>query len=453
MQTETIVAQATPLGRGGIGIIRVSGPKVKEVAVSILGSVPKPRHADYRLFYDGTGQILDQGIALFFPKPHSFTGEDVLEFHGHGGPVLLDLLLQHILTHDSVRLAKPGEFSEQAFLNDKIDLTQAEAIADLINANSTQAVRSAMASLQGVFANKINQLVDGLIALRIYVEAAIDFPEEEIDFLSDGKVGNHLDLLLEQLSAVEEEARQGALLQEGMKVVIVGRPNAGKSSLLNALAGRERAIVTDIAGTTRDTLQEQIQIDGMPLHIIDTAGLRDTNDQIEQIGIQRAWDVITTADRVLFIVDSTTTPGLSPPNLWPEFIQKLPQNMPLTLIRNKADLSQEKIQIAEIETYPVITVSAKTGLGLPELRQHLKSCMGYTQNTEGRFLARRRHLEALTTAKQHLEAGYEQLHTYHAGELLAEELRLAQSALNQITGTFTSDDLLGKIFGSFCIGK
>lgn len=450
---ETIVAQATPPGRGGIGIIRISGPEVKAVATQVLGSVPKPRQADYRPFYDTDQQVVDKGIALFFPKPHSFTGEDVLELHGHGGPVVLDLLLRHILSLKAVRLAKPGEFSERAFLNDKIDLTQAEAIADLINANSVQAARSAMVSLQGVFSDKINQLVERLIALRIYVEAAIDFPDEEIDFWTDTKVSSQLDQLLAQVKAIEEEARQGTLLQEGMQVVIAGRPNVGKSSLLNALSGRERAIVTHIAGTTRDTLQEHIQIDGMPLHIIDTAGLHDTDDEVEQIGIERAWQAIGSADRILFIVDSTCTPNLDPTALWPEFMTKLPANTAITLIRNKADLSQEAISLNHIRGYPVLSLSAKTGRGITELRQHLKSCMGYNQNSEGGFLARRRHLEALTCAKQHLETGYEQLHSYHAEELLAEELRLAQSALNEITGAFSSDNLLEQIFGSFCIGK
>lgn len=453
IHTETIVAQATPPGRGGVGILRVSGPEAKAVAKAILGKIPKPRYAEYLPFYDANQTVLDQGIALFFSGPNSFTGEDVLELQGHGGPVVLDLLLQHILKVKAVRLARPGEFSEQAFLNDKIDLTQAEAIADLIDASSEQAARSAMISLQGVFSEKINQLVDELIQLRIYVEAAIDFPEEEIDFLSDGKVVAHLDRVLEQLRAVQQEARQGALLQEGMNVVIAGRPNAGKSSLLNALAGKERAIVTEIEGTTRDLLREHIHIDGMPLHIIDTAGLREAHDEVERIGIDRAWNAISQADLVLFMVDGSTTPRVSPTELWPEFMQRLPNNVLLTVLRNKVDITGESVNDGEIGKYPVISLSAKTGQGVDLLRQHLKDRMGYTQGTEGGFLARRRHLDALETAHIHVQQGQEQLHVYRAGELLAEELRLAQMALNQITGEFNSDDLLGRIFGSFCIGK
>ncbi|MBJ7222201.1 MULTISPECIES: tRNA uridine-5-carboxymethylaminomethyl(34) synthesis GTPase MnmE [unclassified Brenneria] len=451
--TDTIVAQATPPGRGGVGILRISGAAASAVAQAVLGKLPKPRHADYLPFRDTDGNPLDQGIALWFPGPNSFTGEDVLELQGHGGPVILDILLQRILALPDVRIARPGEFSERAFLNDKLDLAQAEAIADLIDASSEQAARSALNSLQGAFSARINHLVEALTHLRIYVEAAIDFPDEEIDFLSDGKIEGQLNQVMANLDAVRAEAHQGSLLREGMKVVIAGRPNAGKSSLLNALAGREAAIVTDIAGTTRDVLREHIHIDGMPLHIIDTAGLRDANDEVERIGIERAWQEIEQADRVLFMVDGTTTQAGEPAAIWPEFMARLPKTLPITVVRNKADITGEPLGIEDVNTYSLIRLSARTGEGIDTLRDHLKQSMGFTSNTEGGFLARRRHLQALEQAAQHLTQGKDQLVSAYAGELLAEELRLAQQALSEITGEFTSDDLLGRIFSSFCIGK
>ncbi|OSN09658.1 tRNA modification GTPase [Lonsdalea britannica] len=451
--TDTIVAQATPPGRGGVGILRISGSAASAVAQAILGKLPRPRYADYLPFRDADGSVLDQGIALWFPNPNSFTGEDVLELQGHGGPVILDLLLKRILTLPGVRIARPGEFSERAFLNDKLDLAQAEAIADLIDASSEQAARSAVNSLQGVFSSRIHQLVEALTHLRIYVEAAIDFPDEEIDFLSDGKIEAQLNTVIADLSGVRAEARQGSLLREGMKVVIAGRPNAGKSSLLNALAGREAAIVTDIAGTTRDVLREHIHIDGMPLHIIDTAGLRDANDEVERIGIERAWQEIEQADRVLFMVDGTTTDASEPAAIWPEFMARLPKTLPITVVRNKADITGETLGIEDVSTHSLIKLSARTGEGVDLLRNHLKESMGFTSNTESGFLARRRHLQALERAAEHLEQGREQLVSAYAGELLAEELRLSQQALSEITGEFTSDDLLGRIFSSFCIGK
>lgn len=450
---DTIVAQATPPGRGGVGILRVSGPKAALIAETVLGKQPKPRYADYLPFRDVDGSVIDQGIAIYFPGPNSFTGEDVLELQGHGGPVILDLLLRRILTVDGIRIANPGEFSERAFLNDKLDLAQAEAIADLIDASSEQAARSAMNSLQGAFSAHINQLVEALTHLRIYVEAAIDFPDEEIDFLSDGKIEAKLDEVVADLEQVRSQARQGSLLREGMKVVIAGRPNAGKSSLLNALAGREAAIVTDIAGTTRDVLREHIHIDGMPLHIIDTAGLREASDEVERIGIERAWKEIEQADRVLFMVDSTTTDATEPQAIWPEFMARLPDTLPVTVIRNKADMTGEQIELVEDTRHPVIRISAREEKGIDLLRDHLKEAMGFSGNTEGGFLARRRHLQALNAAAIHLAQGHEQLVGARSGELLAEELRLAQQALSEITGEFTSDDLLGRIFSSFCIGK
>lgn len=450
---ETIVAQATPIGRGGVGILRVSGPLANEVAKAVVGKELKPRLANYLPFKDEDGTTLDQGIALFFQSPNSFTGEDVLELQGHGGQVVLDLLLKRILRVNGVRLARPGEFSEQAFLNDKLDLAQAEAIADLIDASSEQAARSALKSLQGEFSNKVNQLTDGVIYLRTYVEAAIDFPDEEIDFLADGKIEGHLNEIIAQLERVRSEAKQGSILREGMKVVIAGRPNAGKSSLLNALAGREAAIVTDIAGTTRDVLREHIHIDGMPLHIIDTAGLRDATDEVERIGITRAWNEIEQADRVLLMLDGSDPDSQQPAKVRSEFLAKLPPHIPVTIIRNKTDLTGEGEGISQENGFTVIRLSAQTRQGMDLLREHLKQSMGYQTGTEGGFLARRRHLEALEKAAYHLRQGHVQLTEFHAGELLAEELRMVQSHLSEITGQFTSDDLLSNIFSSFCIGK
>lgn len=457
---DTIAAIATAPGRGGVGIIRVSGDRARAVANAVLGHEPKPRYAHYGPFRGADGTVLDEGIALFFPNPHSFTGEDVLELQGHGGPVVLDLILNDVVSL-GCRLARPGEFSERAFLNDKLDLAQAEAIADLIDSASEQAARCALRSLQGEFSKRVQTLLDELIHLRMYTEAAIDFPEEEIDFLSDGKVEAMLSGVEQALDAVLKEANQGAILREGMNVVIAGRPNAGKSSLLNALAGQERAIVTDIAGTTRDVLKEHIHIDGMPLHIIDTAGLRDAPDEVERIGIQRAWDEISKADRVLLMIDSTTT-ETDPETLLHALYDErgleqatddLLASGRVTVIRNKADLSVETIGLNNGGTYPTITLSAKQNAGVDTLREHLKDIMGYKAGTEGGFLARRRHIDALKRAKDALTCGRQQLEGMGAGELLAEDLRMAQNALSEITGAFTADDLLGEIFGSFCIGK
>lgn len=451
--TDTIAAIATATGRGGVGIVRVSGPKAKQVADQLLSVSLQPRYAHYCDFKSRSGEVLDQGIALFFPGPHSFTGEDVLELQGHGGPVILDLLLREI-TQLGIRLARPGEFSERAFLNDKLDLTQAEAIADLIDASTEQAARNALHSLQGAFSKRIHELVDALIHLRIYVEASIDFPEEEIDFLSDGKVARDLDKIITKLASVFKEARQGALVRDGMRVVIAGRPNAGKSSLLNALSGRESAIVTSIEGTTRDVLREHIHIDGMPLHIIDTAGLRESPDEVEQIGIQRAWQEIQQADRVLLLIDSRQTTLTDPRQIWPEFVDQLDDASKITLVRNKIDLTNEPAALFTPETGATyIGLSAANGAGVDALKQHLKSIMGFSDNGESGFTARRRHLDALERASQYLASGKAQLQGYAAGELLAEDLRHAQNALGEITGEFTPDDLLGRIFSSFCIGK
>jgi tRNA modification GTPase len=450
---DTIAAIATPPGKGGVGIVRVSGPLATQIAQRLLGTDKlTPRYAQYGKFFEQTssGPVdLDQGIALYFPGPKSFTGEDVLELQGHGGPIILDCLLREVI-RAGARMARPGEFSERAFLNNKIDLAQAEAIADLIDSASEQAARQAMRSLQGEFSKEINNLVEAITLLRIYVEAAIDFPEEEIDFISDGRIADELNTIKQQLNKVFNSAKQGSILREGMTVVIAGKPNAGKSSLLNALAGRESAIVTDIAGTTRDVLRENILIDGMPLHIVDTAGLRESNDIVEQEGIKRAWAEIGSADRVLLVIDSTESNNEKFLDIPVEF-EDFAQQGKLSIIYNKCDLSGHKINI-DISEISRLYLSAKQADGIDILRQHLKDCIGY-KDGEGQFIARRRHIEALDRGRQHLLEGEQQLQRYNAGELLAEELRICQNALAEITGEFSSDDLLGRIFSSFCIGK
>lgn len=452
--SDTIVAQATPPGRGGIAVLRVSGPHAESVALQVLGKVPPARYASYLPFLAGDGAVLDWGIALWFPAPHSFTGEDVLELHGHGGPVVINMLLKRIAALPNVRIAQPGEFSQRAFLNDKIDLAQAEAIADLIDARSEQAARSALASLQGVFSTQINQLVEALTQLRIHVEAAIDFPDEEIDPLATSNLQSQLDVILATLTQINEQAKQGACLREGLNVVIAGLPNAGKSSLLNMLSGHETAIVTPIAGTTRDILREHIHLDGIPLHIIDTAGLRDTTDEVERIGIERAWQAIAQADQILFLVDGTVTNTRHIDAIWPEFAARLPPALPVTLIRNKCDISGEAAQFIDAAPHPVLCLSAATGEGMELLRAHLKASAGLTSNEEGLILARQRHLTALASATATLQQA--KLHfsaTPPPIELLAEDLRIAQQILAQITGDFSADDLLGRIFADFCIGK
>lgn len=449
--SETIAAQATPPGRGGVGIVRVSGALAATVAEAVLGRVPGTRQAELLSFRDASDQVIDEGLAIFFAAPHSFTGEDVLELHGHGGPVVMDVLLNRIYEL-GVRPARPGEFSERAFLNDKMDLVQAEAVADLIESASEQAARLAVRSLQGEFSRRVHQLVDQLTELRIYVESAIDFPEEEIDFLADGQVQLRLDAVLKELEGTIAAAQQGNLLREGMTVVIAGRPNAGKSTLLNALAGRETAIVTDIPGTTRDILREHIHIDGLPLHIIDTAGLRDSDDAVEQEGVRRAWAEIEKADHILLLHDATREFDSDEQALQTQLSQAGP---PLTVVYNKMDLMNKTVDraVSHVQTGEHRFVSAQTGHGLDDLKQHLKESIGYRASGEGQFMARRRHLEALELAHQHLLRGCMQLREFSAGEILAEELRLTQQALGEITGDVTADDLLGKIFSSFCIGK
>jgi len=445
--TATIAAVATPPGRGGIGIVRISGAAVRHIAAGLLGKLPKPRHASFANFLDAASQPIDQGLAIFFPAPHSFTGEDVLELHGHGGPVVLDMLLNRALELGA-QLARPGEFSERAFLNGKLDLAQAEAVADLIEAGSETAARSALHSLEGRFSQRVHALVEGLTRLRLYVEAAIDFPEEEIDFLADERVTQELDVLARDVEKLLASTQQGVLLHDGMTVVLAGPPNAGKSSLLNALAARDTAIVSAIPGTTRDVLRERIHLDGMPLHIVDTAGLRESRDEIESEGIRRAREQMQRADRVLLVLDDAAHGALPA-----EVLQHVPAKLPRSVIRNKIDLTGRAAGVTKKADETEIALSAKTGDGLDDLRQHLKECMGFQTAGEGAFMARRRHLDAIRRAQACLVQGQARLRESRAGELLAEELRQAQQALSEITGEFTPEDLLGKIFSSFCIGK
>ncbi|KTC68769.1 tRNA modification GTPase TrmE [Legionella birminghamensis] len=446
MNSETIVAIATPPGRGGVGIVRVSGSLAYSIGLQLSRQIKLiPRQAIYSNFYNQNQEVIDQGLILYFQNPNSFTGEDVIEFQGHGSPVVLDYLVNECLACGA-RLARPGEFSERAFLNDKIDLTQAEAIADLIHASSLTAARMAVRSLQGEFSKKIHALNEQIIHLRMYVEAAIDFPEEEVDFLSDGKILGQLQTILAELQAIRANANQGALLREGLSIVIVGKPNAGKSTLINHLAGREVAIVTDIAGTTRDIMREEVLLDDLPVHFIDTAGLRESEDTVEQEGIKRAWQAIKQADCVLMIMDITNNqPECSISN---EVKASLPENIPFIKVYNKIDL-RPSLSLPDDES---IYISAKAGKGIEALKNKIKSIVGY-QAAEGQFIARRRHLQALEQAHLFLINGLNQLVELKAGELLAEDLRQAHQQLCEITGEFSSDDLLGKIFSSFCIGK
>ena len=435
-QQDTIAAIATPPGKGGVGVIRLSGPLALDIGEKISARSLPIRKASYAHFKDQNQQIIDSGLAIYFSGPNSFTGEDVVELQGHGGPVIQDLLLKEVISLGA-RQARAGEFSERAFLNDKIDLAQAEAIADLIDSSTAQAAKGAMRSLQGEFSEKVNALLKELIYLRMYVEAAIDFPEEEIDFLADEKVTNSIEALQQSLAKTIKQAGQGAILRHGLKLVIAGKPNAGKSSLLNALSGHEAAIVTDIAGTTRDIVRETIDIDGLPVHIIDTAGLRDSDDTVEKIGIERARKATKDADHVLLLIDATEVEidylGLDQTNS--------------TTVFNKIDLVNEKIKFEGLK------ISAKNGSGIKELRDYIKTLAGYQDENETIFTARRRHITALEEGRDAVERGLEQLKVHNAGELLADELLQAQNALNDITGEFSADDLLGEIFSGFCIGK
>jgi tRNA modification GTPase len=446
---DTIVAAASPPGRGGVGVVRVSGPKAPEIAATLVGDLPVARHATLSRFLDRSGNPIDIGIALFFPGPQSYTGEHVLELQGHGGPVIVEQLVERCIELGA-RRARPGEFTERAFLNDKIDLAQAEAVADLIDAGSRDAARAAMRSLQGEFSSMVQGLTDALIDLRTYVEAAIDFPEEEVDLLGDKELRERLATVRGHFDAVGTAANQGRLLRDGMTVVLAGRPNSGKSSLLNRLAGYEAAIVTAIPGTTRDVLRERIDIDGLPLHVLDTAGLRDSEDEVEREGVRRAAAEMSRADRVLFIIDTSIDPE---GHAFEEERVRLPPDVPVTLVFNKIDLGTG---IPVADTYsgpPRINVSAVTGLGLDLLRAHLKDSVSFQTAGNGSVSARRRHLEALARARECVETAARELEQHRAGELVAEELREGQKALDEITGIFTADDLLGRIFGSFCIGK
>lgn len=449
LEADTVVAVATPPGIGGVGIVRVSGPRAANIAAEVIGSLPAPRHATFCAFHAADGSVIDQGLALYFPAPHSFTGESVLELHGHGGPVVLDILQRRLMALGA-RPARAGEFSERAFLNGKLDLAQAEAVADLIGAASDEAARAALNSLQGAFSVRVHAVVDALIRLRTHVEATIDFPEDELDLLGDRALASQTDAITAQLDELLQDARQGQLLHDGMTVVLVGRTNAGKSSLLNLLAQQDSAIVSPVPGTTRDILRERIQIDGLPLHVLDTAGLRDTHDAIESEGVRRAHDAMRAADRILLVIDDAAEAeeGIR------DLLRAIPPGARTTLIRNKIDLSGRPPGIAAAGRFqmPELALSATTHQGIAELRQHLKTSMGYQVAGEGSFIARRRHLEALQRARRHVLDGRAEISARRA-ELAAESLRLGQQALGEITGEFTSDDLLGRIFSSFCIGK
>jgi len=450
--SETIAALATPVGRGGVGIVRVSGQQASKIAEAVLGRCPQPRLAEYLPFKNTEGEIIDQGIALFFKGPHSFTGEDVLELQGHGGPVVMDMLL-HAVTHFGARLARSGEFSERAFLNDKMDLTQAEAIADLIDAGSEQAARTAMRSLQGAFSTEVHDLVKQVTELRVYVEAAMDFPEEEIDFISEGKISEKIAEQQQTLDSIFERAAQGSLIREGINLVLVGRPNAGKSSLLNALAQREAAIVTDVPGTTRDIVKEVIMLDSLPVHLLDTAGLRETEDVVEKEGMRRTWDAISQADVMILLIDDTD--GFS--RVEQDIIDQCPDSVSIVILFNKCDQSGQQPGVLteldpDLAKHTSLAISAKTGAGVDDLISCIKQLAGMQATGEGAYMARRRHLLELTNAQTHLELAQQQAQQ-NEGELIAEELKLVQQALGQITGEVTSDDLLGKIFSEFCIGK
>jgi tRNA modification GTPase len=445
LNPDTIAAIATPPGNGGVGIIRISGALVTEIAKQLLNKSLTPRHALFTSFIDNDDCVIDSGISLYFPAPASYTGEDILELQGHGGSVVLDMLLRRVLSLGA-RLANPGEFTERAFLNNKLDLAQAEAIADLIESSTEQSVRSAQKSMQGIFSTQINELVTELTELRIYVEAAIDFVDEEIDFLTDGVVENRIIRLLQSIRQIQKTAQQGRLLRDGMTVVLAGKPNAGKSSLLNALAGHEAAIVTDIAGTTRDVLRERIQLDGMPLHIIDTAGLRESDNSIEKEGVRRAHEEIRNADKILLLID-VREPDTE------DLLKTLPTNIDITKVYNKIDLLGIAPEIKQTEDGYSCYLSIKTGEGMDLLKQHLKQSVGFNEATDNVFIARRRHIEALRKGYESVASALYQLQISQAGELVAEDLRQAQLSLGEITGTVTSDDLLGKIFSSFCIGK
>ncbi len=456
MEEDTIAAIATPFGSGGIGVIRISGNEASSCAKAILGKIPAERKAEYLAFYDLDGKELDHGISLFFKGPKSLTGEDVLELQGHGGQIILNMLLSEILKIPNVRMAKPGEFMLRAFLNNKTDLVKAEAIADLISAGSEQAARSAARSMEGKFSSLVNDLTERLTELRVRIEAAIDFPEEDgVDFIQEQGIAEKIRLLISDIESIENSAKNGIALTNGLQVVIAGRPNAGKSSLLNALSGRESAIVTDVAGTTRDALRENICVDGVPIKVTDTAGLHDTNDIVESIGVKRAVDELKTADLALLVLDGSLG-SESNKSIFNEISTFLPRNIRKAIVINKtdiADCNREEYAFTGASLDETFAVSAKTGIGLDELRSFLKNTAGFSGCSEGTFTARKRHIDAIADAKEKVISALGQIEYASAAELAAEDLRLAQNILGEITGTVTSDDLLGKIFGSFCIGK
>jgi len=445
---HTIAAIATAPGRGGIGVVRVSGPRCRAIAEALFGRVPAPRTAELHRFRDAAGEPIDEGIALYFPAPASFTGEDVLELQGHGGPVVMDLLLRRVLDLGA-RVAEPGEFTQRAFLNDKLDLAQAEAVADLIDSGSAQAARAALRSLQGEFSLQVHDLAEAVLELRMWVEAAIDFPDEDVDFLGDRALDARLEFIRHRFAELAETARQGTLLRDGLTLVIAGRPNAGKSSLLNRLAGYDAAIVTPVPGTTRDVLRERIEIDGLPVHVLDTAGLRESPDEVEAEGIRRAHRELARADRVLFVVDASDAAAVA--SIAAD-LAALPTDAPRSVVLNQIDRIDGEPRIEPCEPTQLY-LSAATGAGVDLLRQHLKDCVGFHATGAGVLSARARHLDALRRARAHVEEAHRLLTERHAGELVAQELTDAQKQLGEITGEVSSDDLLGRIFSSFCIGK
>ncbi|MFA6040930.1 MAG: tRNA uridine-5-carboxymethylaminomethyl(34) synthesis GTPase MnmE [Methylophilus sp.] len=443
--TDTIAAIATASGAGGIGIVRISGALCQSIATSILGHCPAPRYAAYLDFKDAEGDLIDRGIAIYYPNPHSYTGEDVLELQAHGGTALMLILLARCIELGA-RQAEPGEFTRRAYLNDKMDLAQAEAVVDVINAATLEAAKSAVRSLSGEFSQTIQLLLQQLIELRMYVEACLDFPEEEIDFITQGRVAEKISNNQHALAQIFSKAKQGALLRDGIQVVLIGQPNVGKSSLMNALAGEEVAIVTPIAGTTRDAIKSAIQINGVPLHVVDTAGLRETDDEVEKIGIARTYRATETANIALILVDVSHGIGDQEKSI----LDRLPREIVKIWVHNKIDVSQEEPAILEKSDEVHIYLSAKKGFGLDLLKSQLLKIAGYQAGGEGVFMARARHLQALAMVELHLSSAALQI---DSAELVAEELRLAQEALSSITGEFTPDDLLGEIFSKFCIGK
>lgn len=444
MDPDTIVAAATPPGTGGVAVVRISGPDAEAVATRLVGNLPPARSAAHRTFSNGDGDAIDSGIVLYFPAPHSFTGESVVELQGHGGPLLISLLIDAAISAGA-RMAAPGEFTKRAFLNDKMDLAQAEAVADLIGSGTAQAARAALRSLSGEFSKRVATVAEELERLRMFVEAAIDFPEEEVDFLSDQQLRDAIMRAAQSFADLAAQVSVGRVLRDGYRIVIVGKPNAGKSSLMNQLSGEETAIVTEVAGTTRDILREQINIDGLAVELVDTAGLRDNPDRIEAEGIRRARDALRKADAALWIQDA----GEGEQDAIDE---DLPDDIPIIVVRNKIDLTGEPAG-ADPENERCIRVSAKSGAGLGELRTQIRRLAGYRDLGEQTITARRRHVEALQRASEHFDAGRRALDDERAGEVFAEELRLAHQALGEITGATTPDDLLGRIFAEFCIGK